>query len=219
VLDRPLRAWRRSLELVRAYCVDNRDSANGRGAIKHYRVSQRFLIQHFLNLEYAKSAVNPFHLCRLWYALRMASVDVSVEIDIRRPRDVVASYAAEPDNATTWYVNIKDVQWKTPRPLTLGSQFAFTARFLGRTLTYTYEVVDFVPDRRFVMRTAQGPFPMETTYEWEDVGDGSTRMKLRNRGEPSGFSGIAAPMMSMAMKRANTKDLKRLKAVLESQDG
>jgi uncharacterized membrane protein len=146
----------------------------------------------------------------------MAPVDVTVETVIRRPRDVVAAYAADPDNATEWYVNINSVQWKTPRPLTLGSLFAFTAMFMGRKLTYTYEVVEFVPDRRFVMRTAEGPFPMETTYEWDDIEPESTRMRLRNSGEPSGFSGIAAPMMALAMKRANTKDLKRLKAILES---
>jgi Polyketide cyclase / dehydrase and lipid transport len=149
----------------------------------------------------------------------MATVDVNVEIVIHRPRPIVAAYAVDPDNATAWYVNIKGVQWKTPRPLALGSQFAFTAAFLGRTLTYTYEVVELVPDSRFVMRTAEGPFPMETTYEWDDVEPDSTRMSLRNRGEPSGFSGIAAPMMAVAMKRANTKDLKRLKAILESQGG
>ena len=147
-----------------------------------------------------------------------AKVDVTVETVIHRPRSVVASYAADPDNATTWYVNIKGVQWKTARPLALGSQFEFTAAFLGRTLTYTYEVVEFVPNQRFVMRTAQGPFPMETTYEWSDVEPDSTRMKLRNRGEPSGFSAIAAPMMMRAMKRANNKDLKRLTAILESGD-
>ena len=146
----------------------------------------------------------------------MAQVDVTVETVIHRRRSEVAAYAADPDNATAWYVNIKGVQWKTPRPLELGSQFEFTAAFLGRSLTYTYEVVDFVPDERFVMRTAEGPFPMETTYEWFDVTTDSALMKLRNRGRPSGFSGIVAPMMARAMKRANTNDLKRLKAILES---
>ena len=146
----------------------------------------------------------------------MAQVDVTVETVIHRRRSEVAAYAADPDNATAWYVNIKGVQWKTPRSLELGSQFEFTAAFLGRSLTYTYEVVDFVPDERFVMRTAEGPFPMETTYEWFDVTTDSALMKLRNRGQPSGFSGIVAPMMARAMKRANTNDLKRLKAILES---
>ncbi|HEX9834048.1 MAG TPA: SRPBCC family protein [Mycobacterium sp.] len=146
----------------------------------------------------------------------MGRVDVSVDELIRRPRSVVAAYAMDPDNATEWYVNIKSVEWKTPRPLAEGSQFTFTASFLGRALTYMYEVVELVPDRRFVMRTAEGPFPMETIYEWDDVAPDSTQMTLRNRGEPSGFSGVAAPMMAMAMKRANTKDLTRLKAILES---
>jgi hypothetical protein len=123
----------------------------------------------------------------------MARVDVEVETVIHRPRSTVATYAANPDNATTWYVNIKGVHWKTPRPLALGSQFEFSAAFMGRTLTYTYEVVEFVADQRFVMRTTEGPFSMETTYEWFDAERGSTRMKLRNRGEPTGFSGIAAP--------------------------
>jgi hypothetical protein len=142
-------------------------------------------------------------------------VDVVSEIEIARPRIDVAAYAADPDNATAWYENIKAVEWQSSRPLAVGTRLAFVARFMGRRLAYTYEVVEIVPAERFVMRTAQGPFPMETTYVWEDAGAGATRMTLRNRGEPAGFAKLTAPMVAAAARRANRKDLERLKAILE----
>src|ERR687886_1537092 len=143
------------------------------------------------------------------------AVDVVTEIEIARPREEVAAYAADPDNATTWYENIERVEWKTEPPLAVGSRVAFVARFLGRRLAYTYEIVELVPGERLVMRTADGAFPMETTYTWADDGRGGVRMTLRNRGEPSGFAGVAAPLLAGAMRRANRKDLERLKAILE----
>ena len=144
------------------------------------------------------------------------SVDVQVECTIDRPPAVVAAFAGDPARAPRWYVNIKSVEWRTPPPVAVGSQLDFVARFLGRRLAYTYEVVELEPERRLVMRTADGAFPMETTYTWEPVGDGATRMTLHNRGNPSGFSRVAAPMMERAMRRATTKDLARLKAILEA---
>jgi uncharacterized protein YndB with AHSA1/START domain len=143
------------------------------------------------------------------------AVDVQCEIEIPRPRAEVAAYASDPDKTTTWYANIEAVEWGTPRPLAVGSRLAFVATFLGRRLTYTYEVRELVPGDRLVMSTAQGPFPMETTYAWQDAGEGSTRMTLRNRGEPAGFAKIAAPVMARAMRRAMTKDLQRLSAILK----
>ncbi len=143
------------------------------------------------------------------------AVDVLTEIVIDRPRDRVALYAGNPSNAPEWYVNIKSVEWKTPLPLALGSRLAFVARFLGKRLEYTYEIVELVPGARQVMRTADGPFPMETTYTWQAEGEDKTRMTLRNRGEPSGFSKLVGPIMAAAMRRANRKDLARLKALLE----
>ena len=143
------------------------------------------------------------------------TVDVLTEITIYRSVEAVSTYAADPSNAPEWYVNIVSVEWKTPPPLCIGSHVAFVARFFGRRLAYTYEFVDLVPGERLVMRTAEGPFPMETTYTWTPAGSGATRMTLRNKGEPAGFSKIAAPFMASAMRRANRKDLAQLKAILE----
>jgi uncharacterized protein YndB with AHSA1/START domain len=149
--------------------------------------------------------------------LTAVAVDLVTEIEISRPRAEVAAYAADPDHATAWYENIKSVEWESPPPLAVGSRLAFVAKFLGRRLVYTYEVVELVPGERFVMRTAHGPFPMETTYTWEDAGDGETRMTLRDRGEPAGFAKLTAPAVAAAMRRANRKDLERLKHVLEQR--
>jgi uncharacterized membrane protein len=143
------------------------------------------------------------------------AVDVRTEVEIDRPRDEVTAYAADPDNAKSWYENIEAVEWKSQPPLAVGSRVAFVARFLGRRLEYTYEILELFPGRRLVMATAEGPFPMETTYTWEDIPSGGTRMTLRNRGEPKGFSKVTAPVVAAAMRRANRKDLDRLKTILE----
>jgi uncharacterized membrane protein len=144
------------------------------------------------------------------------AVDVSNEVVIDRPKAQVAAYSSDPDNAPRWYVNIKSVEWVTPRPMGVGSRVAFVAHFLGRRLAYTYEIAEFVPGERLIMRTADGPFPMETTYTWRAIDGRSTRMTLRNRGTPSGFSKWVAPFMGYAMGRANRKDLALLKRILES---
>ena len=116
-------------------------------------------------------------------------VDVFTEIMIARPRDAVAAFASDPSNAPKWYVNMKSVEWQSAAEVVVGARAAFVAHFLGRRLAYTSEIVD--------------------------AGDG-TRMTLRNRGEPRGFSAVLGPLMAGAMRRANTKDLARLKQLLEA---
>jgi uncharacterized membrane protein len=143
------------------------------------------------------------------------TVDVVTETVIRRPAAEVAAFAGDPGNAPQWYVNIDSVEWRTPPPVAVGSCMDFVASFLGRRLAYTYEVVELVPNERLVMRTADGPFPMETTYTWQALDTGATRMTLRNRGRPAGFSTVAVPFLSAAMRRANRKDLAALRARLE----
>jgi uncharacterized membrane protein len=144
------------------------------------------------------------------------AVDVVSSTVIARPCAEVAAFASSPENAPRWYRNIRSVRWVTEPPLRVGSRIAFVAHFLGRKLAYTYEVTELNPDRRFVMRTADGPFPMETSYEWHPEGPRSTRMVLRNRGQPTGFSAVVGPFIAWAMRRANANDLTALRALLEA---
>lgn len=144
------------------------------------------------------------------------TVDVVTSIETDVARDQVAAFASDPENAPRWYVNISSVVMETPPPVAVGSRMAFVAHFLGRRIAYTYEVREMVVGERFVMSTAEGPFPMETTYTWSDTATGGTRMTLRNQGEPTGFGQLAAPVMARAMRRANLKDLRTLRSLLEN---
>jgi hypothetical protein len=104
----------------------------------------------------------------------MRTVNVITQVIIKCSRSQVAAFAADPDNATKWYANIRSVEWKTPKPLQIGSQLAFKAQFLGRELAYTYEIVEYIVDEKLVMRTSDGPFPMETSYAWESIDERAT---------------------------------------------
>ena len=145
------------------------------------------------------------------------SVDVQVAQTIDCPVDTVAGYAADPSNVPRWYRRIHSVDWKTDPPVAVGSRVAFEARFMGKRLLYTYEVVEYEPGHALTMTTADGPFPMTTEYRWSAVGVGRTRMTLRNFGDPTGFSKLSAPFIAFAMRRAMTQDLRRLATILESR--
>ncbi|MEO6290624.1 MAG: SRPBCC family protein [Ginsengibacter sp.] len=143
-------------------------------------------------------------------------VDVTTRIVIAASTDKVAAYAADPDNAPGWYKNIKSVEWKTPKPLGIGSRISFKAKFLGKELAYIYEIKEYRPGQLLVMSTSEGPFPMQTTYQWQAINDHACSMTLRNSCKPNGFSKLLSPFMKLAMSRANKKDLKLLKSIMEN---
>ncbi|KUG51865.1 ATPase [Serinicoccus chungangensis] len=151
-------------------------------------------------------------------------MDVTVATTFDAPRPLVAAVAGDPDQAMRWYANIRSVRWQGPSELVEGARIDFVARFLGRQLAYTYVVVELVPQERMVMRTDDGPFPMETTYCWwdEEPGDGGrprTGMSVRNAGRPSAMTTLASGAVTLGMKRAMRRDLERLRLVLrEEQD-
>jgi uncharacterized protein YndB with AHSA1/START domain len=144
------------------------------------------------------------------------TVDVEVHATIDRPRAEVAGYCCDPENVTTWYGNVTAVQWETAGPMAIGSRLRFTSDFLGRRLQYTYEVLELVPAERLIMRSNESPFQMETAYTFQDTADAATWMTVRNRGEPTAYTGLAPAILATAIRRATSNDLARLKRILEA---
>ncbi len=143
-------------------------------------------------------------------------IDVVSEIEIALPREQVAEFAADPGNAMLWRQVFEEIEPEHAGPPAVGYRIVFVSKVLASTLTYTYEVVEHVPGERLVMRTEDGPFAVETTYVWEDAAGGATRMTLQTNGEPRKLSTkLAVRLMAKAMRKADAKDLAKLKAVLE----
>jgi len=166
----------------------------------------RVTVNHHLGQIPVNHVLGP-HTNRSLRRTSVVAVDITTSTVIDRPVEDVAAYTADPSNAPEWYASIDSVEWITT--------VAFVARFLGRRLEYTYEFLELTGER-LVIQTAQGPVPMETTYTWAPEGDHATRMTLRNRGAPAGFSTMVALFMLAAIRRANRKDLANLKSILEA---
>ena len=144
-------------------------------------------------------------------------VDISSEIMIRRPREEVAAFATDPGNDPTWIGGIVEAKKVTDGPLGVATKIARVASFLGRRMHYAPEVVEYEMHALVVMSTDQ-PFPMTIRYEFADS-EGGTKMTIQVQGEGSGFFSVAAPLLAMMVKRNVSKDLERLKELLEMAEG
>lgn len=142
-------------------------------------------------------------------------VDVQMEIIIERELPEVAAYAADPRRAPEWYSLVDEIEWDDDARLEVGTQVAFVSHASRRKQSFLFEVREYVPEERLVMRTTGGSYPMEATYTWEAHAGRSTKMTLRNRGEPSGLLALLAPLLAPAMRRSIRIDLERLKRRLE----
>ncbi|HEX3613585.1 MAG TPA: SRPBCC family protein [Sporichthyaceae bacterium] len=146
----------------------------------------------------------------------VALVDVTVETTIDRPVSVVAKYAADPTNAVHWWANVSAAAWQGTAGAAVGSKFAFTASHGGRPVECLYEISEFTPGERLVIRTEQGPFPMETTYAWAAT-DSGTRMTVRRRGSPGGLGRLLEPLKARGVEAGARDDLSALKGILEGR--
>jgi uncharacterized membrane protein len=141
-------------------------------------------------------------------------IDVTAQTTIAAPRDRVASYAMDHRNDPVWIGGVSESELLGEPPIVEGSRVRRIASFLGKRIEYVNEVERLAPGSLMVMRSVKGPFPMRVTYGFEDEGAG-TRARVRVEGDPKPAYRLAKPLMTRAVKRSISADVRRLKAEME----
>jgi hypothetical protein len=141
-------------------------------------------------------------------------VDVSIEIIINLPKEIVAEFASDPGNVPNWCTPIKSVEWNNEAPLRAGAKLVFNEH-MRRRKQHVYEVVEIIPGQKVIMKTRSHGMRMETTVAWQAINENTTCMTLRNRGVPIAFSRSIAPFLKLAIRKASRRNLKQLKKMLE----
>lgn len=143
------------------------------------------------------------------------AINVTAEIEIKKNIKEVSDYVFEPVNDPKWIGGINKALLLTECPIGIGTQVKRTASFMGKTINYILEVTEFTPAKLMVMDSVESPFPMKVTYSFEEITSENTKAKIRVEGSSKGFYKIGDFIMGPQVKKNITKDLKRLKTILE----
>ena len=120
----------------------------------------------------------------------MVATDIRVEASISRPRDEVAGFVMAPENDPAWLGGVVEAHMITDGPFGVGAKVRRVAKFLGRSMSYETEVVEYEAGRRIVM-TSSTPFPLRVSYHFDEA-QGGTLLRARLQGEAGGFYRLAA---------------------------
>jgi len=140
-------------------------------------------------------------------------VDVSVAREIAARPEQVAAVMFDAEREPDWMRAVSSAGWRDAE-LRLGAKAWQKGRFLGKEISWTTEVTEYVPNRLLAMRIEGGPFRGTVTYTVATAASGC-KVMIRNEGEPTVFTWMPKALVAAAMRAAMTKDLDRLASLVE----
>lgn len=145
------------------------------------------------------------------------AVDVNGQITVSRTRREVAEVMFNPKYDKVWISGVVNAFPLTPGKLTKGSRVERVGDFLNKRFSSVFEVIR-AEDESFVEMSSEEPFQLKVRYSLSDAEDGTlVEIRLQSVGELP-FS-MPATMLSRAVKEMISRDLKRLKKLVEEIDG
>lgn len=141
-------------------------------------------------------------------------IEVTATADVDRPADELFAFVADMANNPRWQEGMERCTWTSEPPIGVGSTYVQHARFLGREIVSTFEVVEFASGRRIRIRTIESPMPLDITREVEPIDERSARVTATIRGGPTGPLRLLDPLTELAVRRSVRGDYDRLADLL-----
>ncbi len=141
-------------------------------------------------------------------------IEVRVSIDVKPPPDTVFDFWADWTNNPKWQLGQKSCTWTSEPPLKLGSTYDQVARFMGRPIVSSFEVVEYEPGRKLRIKTFKSTLPLDIAREVFPGPDGGTTLNATIRGAPTGLMKLFNPFAKRMVVRNINQDYARLKELL-----
>ena len=125
-------------------------------------------------------------------------------------------YMDDPTKLPEWNSIVKESK-PSETPVRVGTKIQSRARFLGRKIESTFEVMEHEPNERFVSKTEK-PFPFKQTLNFVAEG-GATRVVGAFEGDPGGFFKLGEPILARIAKKQFQAQLDTVKELLEARGG
>lgn len=133
------------------------------------------------------------------------------------PVERVFDYMADFTNTTEWDANTERATCLTGDALALGARFEVVTRFGGRTMTLTYETVEFDRPRRVVLRTQAGPSEIRDTMTFVPLEGGEgTAVSYRADILPSGAAKLLDPVFHLIFQGVGRRAADGLREALDA---
>ena len=145
-------------------------------------------------------------------------IQVRIEVTVDRPSEEVFAFISNFENNPKWQSGMREAKFTSEGPLGVGSTYDQVASFLGRKVVSSFEVIDYDPGRMVKATSTTGSFPITFTRMVETLERG-TRVSAIIEGDAAGFYKLAKPLLKRFVQRSVDTDYRRLKEILEAQEG
>lgn len=143
---------------------------------------------------------------------------LNARLEVERPAEEVFDFLADASNNPRWQKGQVSCVWVSHPPIGVGSIYEQQARFLGRTVTNRFRVIEYEPGRSIVIQSEEGSFPITVHRAVEAIGETRSLITAEIDGEPGGFFRLVGPVLRGVAQRSVTADYRRLKQLLERDE-